>query len=33
LFRLARSREVGDDVLRRLVREVDLYDAQQRVSA
>ena len=29
LFRLARSREIGDDLMRRLVREIDLKDAQQ----
>ncbi|WP_031498243.1 Na+/H+ antiporter [Bryobacter aggregatus] len=29
LFRLARAGEIGDDVLRQLVREVDLADAQQ----
>lgn len=29
LFRLARSREIGDDLMRRLVREIDLSDAQQ----
>lgn len=29
LFRLARSREIGDDLMRRLVREIDLTDAKQ----